>query len=156
MDHHGHALPQAVITLNDVEHQPGVHVFEDLEPGVYTYMVMAADFFATGGEAEISDHDKEVTVVMDPDDTSLTDEAAPPINVYPNPASDMIYIDMWSVEDQTIYLKNTDGSTIIQAESTCIGRCTVSIPLHGLPAGQYVIVVQTPVTTEIRTIVVVR
>lgn len=156
MDHHGNDLPQAVITLNDVQHQPGVHVFENLEPGVYTYMVMADDFFATGGEVEISDHDKEVTVVMDPDDTSLTDEAAPLINVYPNPASDMVFIDLWSVADQTIYLKNTDGSTIMKVPTTCSGHRTFSIPLHGLSAGQYVIVVQTPVTTEKRTIIVVR
>jgi|GEM_PF-1118332 len=156
MDHHGNALPQAVITLNDVEHQPGVHVFDDLEPGFYTYLVMANDFFASDGEVEISDHDKEVTVVMDPDDTSLTDGAATILNVYPNPASEMVYIDFWSIADQTIYLKHTDGSTIIQAQSACIGRCTFSIPLHGLPAGQYLIVVQTPVASEKRTIMVIR
>lgn len=88
----GDPISDAVITLNDTEAEPGVYVFEGLEPDVYTYKVSKDGYFTIEGEIEIVNEDRERIVVLQVDNTFVADLENIVLNVYPNPASDQINI----------------------------------------------------------------
>lgn len=61
----GQSLEDAAITLEGAEYEPGTYVFEDLEPGIYTYLVTKECYLPLAGEVHITDSDKFVTLTLD-------------------------------------------------------------------------------------------
>jgi len=70
-DEDGIAVTDAVITVDDMENDPGDYVFEDLEAGTYDYTVNREGYFDESGEAEIIDEDVTVTVVLEEEPYTL-------------------------------------------------------------------------------------
>jgi len=89
----GETIPDAVVTLDQTENTPGDYVFEDIEPGDYSYTVTAENYFDASGEVEVIDQDVTVTVVMDVDDTGIAETQTPEITIFPNPVRNKLYIE---------------------------------------------------------------
>ena len=63
-------IENAIVSLNGVENEPGSYVFEDLEPGIYEYTVVADNFLPESGTLSLISRDRVVRVSLldiDPD-----------------------------------------------------------------------------------------
>ncbi len=90
---HGETIPDAVVTLDQTENPPGDYVFEDVEPGDYSYTVTAENYFDASGEVEVIDQDVAVTVVMEVDDTGIAETQTPEITIFPNPVQSTLHVE---------------------------------------------------------------
>ncbi len=52
----GQSIHDAIITLNGIQYEPGQYVFEDIDPGLYTYSIHTHCFIAESGEAFVDGH----------------------------------------------------------------------------------------------------
>ena len=68
----GEDIPDAVITLDGVAYDPGVHSFDDLTNGEYNYLISKDGYKDMEGTAHIADADKEAVVTMEKLRYSLT------------------------------------------------------------------------------------
>lgn len=57
-------VADAVITINDATHDPGVMVFEQMIPDTYTYRVQKEDFYEVEGTIELVDDHMEIDVFL--------------------------------------------------------------------------------------------
>ncbi len=60
----GEALEEVIIHLNGMAHDPGEHIFEDLPPGLYHYLVVMDCYLEEEGQVHISDSDKHLVLFM--------------------------------------------------------------------------------------------
>lgn len=70
VDTFGNPVPNAIITVNDIPHEPGNYLIDDLETGTYNFFVEAEEFYGYEGTFEITDHDIVVDVTLDPTSTN--------------------------------------------------------------------------------------
>jgi len=90
---HGETIFDAVVTLDQTENPPGDYVFEDIEPGDYSYTVTGENYFDASGELEVVDQDVTLTVVMQLDDTGIAETLAPEITIFPNPVRNTLHVE---------------------------------------------------------------
>ncbi len=141
-DIHGNMLPDAVVTLNGVEHEAGEHVFEGLEAGFHEYSVAAEGYFDKQGEAEITDHDKELSVVMDPDDTSSGKGTVELLRAYPNPVRGILNLEIYHrgyCSLQVYLVQLSSGLVKRNISLSGHGHQQLSICTQELPAGTYLL-----------------
>ncbi len=63
-DEEGQEITDATITLDGVEYEAGIYVFEDLDPGTYSYMVNREGYQTFEDEVTITDADVVVNVTL--------------------------------------------------------------------------------------------
>ncbi len=86
-------IHDATITLDGIQYDAGIYVFEGLLPDTYSYAANRKGYFEASGEVDIKDEDANMVVKLVTDDTSLEETEDPVINVYPNPARTIIHIE---------------------------------------------------------------
>ena len=91
VDDYGMDIPDAVVTLNEQEYDPGHYVFENLTPGSYDYIVTYFDFEPVEGTVEIVDEDVIVEVIIYIG-VGTNDLSKQLFQVYPNPFSDNLNV----------------------------------------------------------------
>ncbi len=89
----GQTVDNAIITLNAVANSPGDYVFENLQPGSYSYVVEKSGYESAQGEVVITDQNINKLVVLTPIETSVFNIREPEISIYPNPVSSILHID---------------------------------------------------------------
>ncbi len=156
-DPQGNLIHNAVIALNNVEYEQGDYEFEGLEPGLYQYNISAEDFFDKGGDVEVTDHDMEVTVVMQPDDTSADSESIKSLSIYPNPATDIINLEINQASSMPLNICLIDinsGLKVLTKKLSSSAQQHVEISIKDLPAGVYILQLQNRVIAHNRRIVI--
>ncbi len=110
-DEDGNAIEDAVVTFDGVTYDAGHYVIEDLEEGTYDYMVEKDGYITDDGTVEV-DEDKTVEVTLVADDVFAGGPDDLTLNIFPNPASDVFYIEsdaqiseirMYDVLGQVVY-----------------------------------------------------
>ncbi len=147
----GQHVENAVITFNNLVYEPGAYLFEGLQNGTYTYTVEADGYLNASGEIEILDQDVVVDVNLVPDDTYVTNPDQNGINIYPNPATNRVYIDFGSMQDEKTSLKlmNLNGEVIVSKPAILTQGNTLELPLPaGLQNGVYLLVIGGERTTR--------
>ncbi len=125
-------IQDATITLGDTENNPGDYVFEGILPGTYAYTVQSDNYFDASGEVEVIDQDIAVTVVMEVDDTGITEAEIPEINIFPNPARNTLYIESNITISQIRVLDMLGQRVIAQTVNDIHHELTVSDLKEGL------------------------
>lgn len=88
----GNPLTDAIITLGTVTNAAGNYVFEGLLPGTFPYTVRKTGFFDATGNATIDNSDVSITITMQIDNTNISEVEASQLQIYPNPARNVINI----------------------------------------------------------------
>jgi hypothetical protein len=91
-DADGNAITDAEITFDGVAYGAGVYVFEELEAGVYPYIVSREGYFDVTGDVTVTDDDVVVEITMEIDDTSVPETGIANLTLYPNPTSSMLNV----------------------------------------------------------------
>lgn len=111
----GDPITDAVVTFDGYEADPGQYVFENVVPGIYTYIISKDGYFSVQGELELIDEDVVKLVEIRVDDTSVVPVDEMPVSqVYPNPARDVLQINA-SVPMQEIRLVDMVGRIVYTA-----------------------------------------
>ncbi len=111
-DEDGEEITDAVITLGDFVNEPGEYVFEDVHEGVYYYLVERDGYISEDGHIDVEE-DKDVYVVLTPDDVSTGPDLAEGISIYPNPASQTLYVQSGDAL-QRVVLLDMPGQTLYE------------------------------------------
>jgi|GEM_PF-952647 len=82
----------ATITFDGVTNNPGDYVFEEITAGTYDFLVEKTGYKTKEGGVTVTDEDMEVTVILETDDVMVDDPHGDELIVYPNPATDYLYI----------------------------------------------------------------
>lgn len=125
----------AIIVFQGVDYEAGDYVFEELLPGTYNYVVMKDGFFDASGQATVINQHVTHQVVMDLDDTSITEALAHGIRLFPNPASHMLHITAES-QIKEVYILDLAGRTLLFDSP---GQFEVQLPVHELNRGVYLV-----------------
>jgi secreted trypsin-like serine protease len=128
-------IMDAVIKLEGVDFEEGEYVFEELLPGTYNYVVTKDGFFDATGQVSIINQHVTHQVVMDVDDTSLTEVTWHGIRLFPNPASSILNIAA-ETQIKEIQIMDTTGRTLLFDTP---GQSRVQLPVHELKTGFYLI-----------------
>jgi hypothetical protein len=71
VDNAGNPVDEAVVTFNGIENDPGVFIFEDVEPGSHTYYIDHMCFTQASGEVVVSDNELvDVVLAGNPGDAN--------------------------------------------------------------------------------------
>ncbi len=132
-------VPDAVITLNEEEFPAGNYHFENLEAGQYAYSIEKAGFETAEGSAVIVDDNLELTVVLQPDDTSVLLPETTELKVFPIPASNLLWLTSEIPMEEVIVL---DMKGLVMLKYSADGN-NLSLPLHDLKEGFYILQVKT-------------
>ena len=132
-------VTNAVITLDGIEYDAGVYVFEDLLPGVYEYIVSAESYQDFEGSVEITDADVELNIVLE-FVVSVPEFATGKLNMYPNPAASYFILNMKEEGSADLRINDLTGRTVLQKT---IENPTGRIDVGHLPNGIYVVTLQT-------------
>ncbi len=89
----GDAIGTAVVTLNGTAHESGQYAFPDLTPGAYDYVIEAEMYFPAHGTVDITEDDVWKQVVLDVDDTNITELPENTVTIYPNPAKNRLTVE---------------------------------------------------------------
>ncbi len=140
-DEFGDPVEDAVVTLDVIENDPGDYVFEDVEPGEYTYTVKAENYFDAEGDIKVVDSDKTVSVVMIKDGTGITESELLELKAYPNPAYNYLYVEFIneSGEPVKISLVNVHRQNIKTQITTEQGFQKIEFNIDGLSPGLYLL-----------------
>lgn len=130
----GTEITDASITFNGELFEPGVYQFASLIPGQYDYTIERQGFFPDTGSLEIIDADVVVSVVLQTDDTSVSDLVAL-FQVYPNPASDWLMI----TAGQNITMLEIYDIKGIRVLQNYPDNERYSFQVSALPAGLYLL-----------------
>jgi len=131
-DDEGTEITDAIISLENYENEPGDYVFEDVNEGGYSYLVERDGYFSEDGFI-IVDHDKDVYVELTPDDVSTGPDLEDAISIYPNPASQTLYVQS-GVTLQRVVLLDMLGQTLY--ETSAQGR-QLSLDVSAYKPGIY-------------------
>ncbi len=114
-DENGAAIDDAIITLSGVAFDPGFYVFEDLPPAIYEYIVTKDGYIDSSGSVVILDEDKTITVVLEEDlGTDISNTVDVALNVFPNPASEILNISSGTITIDKINVYDISGNIVYQ------------------------------------------
>jgi xyloglucan-specific exo-beta-1,4-glucanase len=133
----GANITDATIRFGETTYEAGVYVVEDLEPDTYTYTVSKAGYHDKSGEVSVSDKNEMISVMLEQDTTLAKDEKADMIRVFPNPASERVYIDLSGTMADVVEvsLVNTTGQIVRSKQFS--GHVIAELSLSGLLPGIY-------------------
>jgi len=132
-------ITDAIVSLGELENNPGDYVFEDIEPGDYSYTVTAENYFDASEEVEVIDQDVTVTVVMEVDDTGIAEAQTPEITIFPNPVHSTLYVES-NIRISQIQLLDMLGQRVM---SEVVNEINHELNVSGLKDGLYFIQVIT-------------
>lgn len=155
-DTNGKILENATITINEQQHQPGIYIIQQLEPGSYNYKVTCDHYYDRLGSFELTMHDIEIRVYLNPDYTAAEEIAHPEMRIYPNPATDKITVRLSGVNGLVSYrLSNYQGQTLVTGEKEAGSHQNqFNINLHGYSSGIYYLRVEYDDGTMIKKIII--
>ncbi len=138
-DTNGQVVENATITINDQQHEPGIYSIQELEPGSYNYKITADHYYDRLGSFELTMHDIEIRVYLNPDYTVSEEIANPEMRIYPNPAKDNITIKLSGISGLLDYrISNYQGQVLMTGEKDASSyQNQFNINLHGYSAGIY-------------------
>ncbi len=139
-DEQNNFLNDAEVTLEGESFDPGVYMFDGLEPGSYSYLVSREGFFPSGRDVEIFDSDVTEQVILVVDDTGVVGVSGSELQIYPNPASNQLFI---SCHKRPASVQLVDMAGRVIAETTAPGKLTV-IDTAMIQDGFYVVRVVLP------------
>jgi len=96
----GEPVNDAVITLDGQTNDAGDYLFTGVEPGTYTYSIIADNFHPAEGECTLENEDVLLTVTLENDETSIGEEPEKLLQVFPNPARNHVTIASESLIDK--------------------------------------------------------
>ncbi len=141
VDEDENPINDAEITLNGNTGAPGEYVFEDIPVGSYAYMVSRQGYFDHQDSLFLGSQDTSLVVVLIEDITFLSTTRQGEVQVFPNPASDKLFIHINNSTFARIRLYNQTGKLLIAKE---ISSQEVSIlPLSDLMPGLYILQLET-------------
>ena len=150
-DIEGAEITDASISLANYENEPGDYIFEDVRDGGYSYLVERDGYFSEEGFI-IVDHDKDVYVELTPDDVSTGPDLEDAISIYPNPASQTLYVQS-GVALQRLVLLDMLGQTLYDAE---VHSRQFSLDVSAYRQGIYFLQLSTDEDKETRRIQIAR
>ncbi len=141
-------VDNATVSLDDVENPPGDYVFEDIEPGNYSYAVTADGYVPKTGSVEVTDADVMVSMSLeeDPSTAILFPDNIECYNdtdffrLYPNPMKDnfsLVFDDFLNVSVFTVEVYTIHGEKILHEKISADQTPTFSLESH--PPGMYFI-----------------
>ena len=92
VDNQGLPLENAVATLDGVQNAPGDYSFDGITAGTYDYTIEKDGYFTADGQVTVTDQSVFVNVVLQIDDTPVTDMDIQ-LMLYPNPVRSMLTIE---------------------------------------------------------------
>lgn len=125
----------AIIEFEGVAYDAGQYTFEELLPGTYHYVVMKDGYFNASGAVTIINQHLTYQVVMDVDDTSITEAIAHGIKLFPNPANSLLNVSAEAIIDE-IRILDLAGRVLF---SDTPGTMETKIPVHEFQAGFYLV-----------------
>jgi len=138
-DDTGNTIPGAVITFDGVAYDPGVYQIPDIEAfQYYDYKVEHDMYHTVEGEVYVYP-DILVEVTMEPDDVQVKTPDAITLEVFPNPARELLHIES-GVQLEEVRLVNLVGETIY---SVAPGSMHYQIEVSNVKAGMYFLRVTT-------------
>ena len=140
-DENEEPIPDAIAVLGSTQNDTGDYVFENIEPGEYSYTIVHTDYPLAGGDIELVDEDISVTVIMKEDDTSLKDITLPAIQAHPNPVRDVLFVTFENHSERpvNVLLLNMHGQSIASKTITEKGPQELQFSIEGLARGLYLL-----------------
>ncbi len=138
-DTYGAVLENATITCDGIQHNPGEYTIENLEPGTYEYTITHSGYFDKNGSFEITDHDLELHVTLEPDGTFVESVSEQDVRIFPNPTTGRVNVRMNGFSTETsVRLTNYQGQTLqTRMVNPQGGENQFNIDLGGYSAGIY-------------------
>lgn len=132
-------IENATIDLDEVVQytdESGTTTFDGYLPGEYPYTVSKEGYYFEPGVAEVIEEDLTINITLLID--GLGEIAEQNLRIYPNPATDLLYIDLLEnkTEPVTAELFNMAGEVILSAQ---IGNGINTINLENIEHGLYLI-----------------
>lgn len=110
----------------------------DTVNGTYAYTVTKADYQEYAGSVNVYNND--TTISIDLIATGLTMQQHEPMQVYPNPAHNKLFVESAQVRDATVIIRNSTGKVLLRKKLE--QQRMRSFDIGSFPAGLYLIEVQ--------------
>ena len=140
-DENEEPIPDAIAVLGSTQNDTGDYVFDNIEPGEYSYFIVHTDYPLAMGDIELVDEDLALTVIMKADETSLKNTILPEIQAYPNPARDVLFVtfENHSEKPVNVLLLKMDGQSVASMTIAEKGLQELQFSIEGLPPGLYLL-----------------
>ena len=148
-------IPQVLTTVQDVSLQPDDTiniVFDGMVTVPVGKYLLALQYYKSGSWSLAGSEEYYNPVWVDVTDmeTSVADLTAK-VGVYPNPASDVMYISRENADRALLRLTDLSGRTVI-SDST--DSRNTSINVSGLPPGLYMVIIETDKSREVVKVII--
>ncbi len=140
-DEEGQALESAVISLGETTNPAGDYLFEDVEAGVYQYIVEKEGFLPFEAEELEVSEDLAITVTLSRDEVNVFDPYMEKINIFPNPAtisinirsgSQMEKVRLFDITGNLVQILEVNGyEALLNVESLPNGVYFLSVKQYG-------------------------
>lgn len=141
-DPEGNQLNDAVVVIDGDTLAQGKFVAGNLRDGQYRLVVLAEGFNPHESTFSVVRSDLAITVVLDPLGTSIADPSPPAVLIYPNPALDLLYVDLELNDAEALDIRIFNASGILVKTHSIGGgggKKTVVLELSGFAAGIYLL-----------------
>lgn len=132
-------ISDASITLAEQTNDPGDYTFDGIQPGTYDYLVIRDGYFPEEGEITITDHNLELDIQLNVDNTGLNDFTHISLDIFPNPASERVEISADGLIKEVV-MYDMSGKIIQSCKPN--SRNTI-LTINGVPTGIYIFRVKT-------------
>lgn len=113
VDEDDNPIQDAVITLNDNAQAPGEYVFEGIAAGNYFYTVSKQGYFDHHDSLYLNNQDTSLVVMLIEDITFMASGLQDKILIFPNPATDRVYINDFNNNIKAIRLYKLNGKLLL-------------------------------------------
>jgi len=86
-------VENAMVTLGEIENEPGDYYFENMENGEYQYIILKEGFHSKEGQLTVSDEDVLLSISLEKDDVGVVTFMESEARVFPNPAGEWIRVE---------------------------------------------------------------
>jgi hypothetical protein len=138
-DEGGASLNNAIVTLEGTSNPFNNHSFYQIDPGIYSYTITLDGFSSVNGEVEITNQNETVMVTLTQSGTSIGNNGATSVNLFPNPSRTNFSIIAES-EIENIKIIDTMGRTI---HTQRVGASSTLVSVDNIPSGLYIVLVET-------------
>ena len=151
-DESGNEIPDAVITFDGTTYAAGEYEIEDIEAfQYYDYMVEHDNYHTIEDDVYVYP-EILVEVIMEADDVPVSEPEGIAAEVFPNPASDVVYAEA-GMEIREVRMINLLGNTVYHSLPEQLQH---RIDVGGLDTGVYFLQITTEAGTATRRVQVVR
>jgi hypothetical protein len=132
-------ISDAIITLAEQTNDPGDYTFDGIQPGTYDYLVMHDGYFPEEGVITITDHNLELDIQLNIDNTGINEYTDMSVNIFPNPAYEKVEILADGLIEE-ILMYDLTGKIILSKRPQ--SRNTI-LTINDVPTGIYIFRVKT-------------